>query len=156
MKTSQKNLQQTYETLKNELSVLKRLKNEWQMDTGNKELNGFKGTQNSSQTPIGFYSDKQILEMESNRPKYSDPQIKTSATKYEDKYTVEHTYLRGNLQKSVRYTISMVNARINQYSRTLAEAKDRKMSAETIVNRTKWLKYWQGKQEELEKKCSNT
>jgi hypothetical protein len=53
---------------------------------------------------------------------------------------VVYTYPRGNSQKSVRYTISMINARVKQYSRTLDDAKDPKMSADIIENRNKWFR----------------
>ena len=139
-------------SLKEELSVLKHQKTILHTDTSQNGLNGAKSIQNNSKMPIGFYSKKQFAEINGNISEYPETQNPISSVKYDDKYTVEHTYLRGNSQKSVRYTISMINARVKQYSRTLDEAKDRKMSADIIANRNKWLEYWQGKQVELEAK----
>lgn len=34
----------------------------------------------------------------------------------------------------------MINARVKQYSRTLDDAKDPKMSADIIENRNKWFR----------------
>lgn len=111
---------------------------------------------NHIQHPIGFYTDAKRAEMGlpfTSAGKVSG-QVWTDMDRepfnqIDDRYTVPHTYSRGGKTVTVHYSLRMVNSRIGQYQREVAEAQARQMAKEVLANRCQWLCYWQDKQQEL-------
>lgn len=110
------------------------------------------GLKNTFRQPIGFYSKVQRIEMEQTTKEAEkvSGQVWTDVDRdnsvgSDDKYTIEHRYTKGGKEKTVRYTMRMVNSRIGQYARELQEAIDKQLDKSVIENRRQWLEYWQGK-----------
>lgn len=127
--------------------------------TGTSPSAGTENEVNHIQHPIGFYTDAKRAEMggSSSMIEKTSGQVWTdmdreSPVSFDDRYTVPHTYRKGGKAVTVHYSLRMVNSRIRQYHREVAEAEARQMAAEVLDNRRRWLQYWQGKQEELLRK----
>ena len=115
--------------------------------------------ENSATPPIGFFSEKQRNTSNTKTTSESSVQTcpdvdRTETDTTDDKYTIEHQYQKNGRQKVVRYTLRMVNSRVGQYQRELADAIEKQMEESIIDNRRQWLSYWKCKQTELQTKIN--
>lgn len=103
--------------------------------------------------PIGFYTETQRQEM--NIQTNPSGQVWTDMDReISDRFTVPHTYRKGGKSVTVHYTLRMVNSRIAQYEREIADAFHRHLEQSVLENRQNWLRYWQQKRVELLQKST--
>jgi len=158
---SDDSVQNRIEALENKIKALYGLNNQYD---GIMQPNGEKdaiGLKNDIRQPIGFFSDTQKIEIDNflKSSANNSGQAWTDVDKLnliDDKFTIEHTYVRGGKEKTVRYTMRMVNSRIGQYKRELEEAIKNKLDISIIENRRRWLNYWKDKKSELLDKQRDT
>lgn len=149
-------LVQQIQTLQGELEALRASQTQnMTLDTPEPILNGT-GLKNGDRNPIGFFTAQQRAMMEEDVALSLDTggqawtDVDTAVyPSLEDKYTIEHTYTKGGQQKTVHYTLRMVNSRIGQYERGVTEAEQKEMAATIVENRKQWLAYWKGKRTDL-------
>jgi hypothetical protein len=72
----------------------------------------------------------------------------------DDLHTVIHEYTKGGKTYRTPYTRNQIIARINQYTRELEDARKSNLTQTVIDNRQRWITYWNGKLEELERKLT--
>lgn len=149
-------LMQHIQTLQGEIEALRASKIEnTTLYTPEPILNGTE-PKNSQRNPIGFFTPQQrgIMEEDTVLSLDTDGQVWTDVDtaaypSLEDRYTIEHTYKKGGQEKTVHYTLRMVNSRIGQYERGIAEAEEKELSASIMENRKQWLAYWKQKRTDL-------
>ena len=113
--------------------------------------------------PIGFYSraqrDAQIIAASPSTENIK-ASVQACTDVYREKvikddlYTVIHEYKKGGKTYRTPYTRNQIIARVNQYTRELDDARKNNLTQTVIDNRQRWITYWNGKLEELDKKSA--
>lgn len=144
-------LAQHLKKLQNEIQALRA--SEFSKTNTYSSKSNLNGTEpkNGLKKPIGSFTSKQLQEMElETAPIAAAEEVCTDVDRTaNDLYTVEHTYTRSGQTKTVRYTLSQIEARIAQYEREFAEAEEKQSDESVLQNRSNWISYWKDKREEL-------
>ncbi len=145
------------QALQHEISVLKATKSSNGISAPLPPNSTNHAAENAQRPTIGFFSESQKaamgLNQVPNQPVQTCTQLDRAITDVvDDRYTIEHIYTKGGKEKTVRYTLQMVNSRVGQYQRELEEAIKKQMDKEVISNRKQWLAYWKQKKTELSQK----
>lgn len=124
-----------------------------------KTVTDFENSANTYQRPIGFYTDRQLAEMNISLFEKDKSCVQACTDVYtenlSDLYTIEHQYSKGDKVITVHYTLAQVEARIAQYTRKIKEAETQNLEQMVLDNRKSWLTYWQKKRENLIEKLSS-